>query len=219
MTRRAVVVGATGLVGGLLLDDLLAGAEYDAVTVLARRPTGRAHAKLDERVADLADLAPHADAFAGADVHCALGTTIRAAGSQAAFRAVDHDLPLEAGRRAAAAGARTFVLVSAAGAGAGSSIFYSRVKGETEDALAALGLRSLVVLRPALLLGPRAERRPAERIAQALSRVTAPLMAGPLRRWRATEAAAVARAMARLAAEAPPGVTVVENEEIARIGA
>jgi uncharacterized protein YbjT (DUF2867 family) len=217
--RTALLLGATGLVGGHCLDALVASDAYARVTVLARRATGRAHPKLDERVVDFARLADAADAFDVDEVFCCLGTTLAAAGSREAFRAVDHDLVVEAGRLAAAAGARTFLLVSATGAGAGSRVFYSRVKGEAEDALRALPLPALVLLRPSLLLGARAERRTAERVGQAVMRAAAPLFAGPLRRWRALDGAAVARAMVRTAPRAPAGVTVLENEEIARVGA
>jgi uncharacterized protein YbjT (DUF2867 family) len=160
----------------------------------------------------------HASAFAGADVFCCVGTTIRAAGSQEAFRRVDHDLPVKAARVASAAGARHFLLVSAAGADAGSRIFYNRVKGETEAEVAALPFAGVALLRPSLLLGDRGESRPAEALAQRLAPLLSPLLAGPLRRYRAIHARTVAAAMVRLAKEGVSGSRTMESDQIERLG-
>lgn len=217
--RPAVLLGATGLVGGHCLEILLGDEGYGRVTVLGRRASGRAHPRLEERVGDVERLLEeHAAAFAGADVFCCLGTTIRAAGSQEAFRRVDHDLPVKAARVASAAGARQFLLVTAAGADAGSRIFYSRVKGETEAAVAALPFAGVALLRPSLLLGDRGERRPAEALAQWAAPLLSPLLAGPLRRYRAIHARTVAAAMVRLAKEGVSGTRAVESDQIERLG-
>ena len=135
--RTALVLGATGLVGGHCLELLLADAAWARVTVVARRPSGRTHPRLVERVADFDRLDEHAGAFAADDVFCCLGTTIRAAGSQDAFRRVDHDYVVGSARVAAGAGARRYLLVTAAGADRGSRFFYSRVKGDAEEGVRA----------------------------------------------------------------------------------
>lgn len=214
----ALLLGATGLVGGHVLDLLLADPAYRRVTVLGRRPLARMDSKLDQRTADFDRLGDHAISFAVDDVFCCLGTTIAQAGSQQAFRRVDHDYVVDAARLAAEHGARRFLLVTAAGANAGSRIFYNRVKGEAEDAVRALPLESVVILRPSLLLGERTGERAGEKLAQRLMPAVGWMMVGPLRRYRAVEAAAVARAMVRLAREAPRGVRVVESDEIQQIG-
>jgi uncharacterized protein YbjT (DUF2867 family) len=214
----ALLLGATGLVGGHVLDLLLADPAYRRVTVLARRPVARMDSKLDQRTADFDRLGDHDISFAVDDVFCCLGTTIAIAGSQEAFRRVDHDYVVDAARLAAEHGARRFLLVTAAGANARSRIFYNRVKGETEDAVRALPLEGVVILRPSLLLGERTGERSGEKLAQRLMPVLGWMMVGRLRRYRAVEAATVARAMVRLAKEAPRGVRVVESDEIQRIG-
>jgi uncharacterized protein YbjT (DUF2867 family) len=214
----ALLLGATGLVGGHVLDQLLADPAYRRVTVLGRRPVARMDSKLDQRSADFDRLGDHAISFAVDDVFCCLGTTIAIAGSQEAFRRVDHDYVVDAARLAAEHGARRFLLVTAAGANARSRIFYNRVKGQAEDAVRALPLESVVILRPSLLLGERTGERSGEKLAQRLMPVVGWMMVGPLRRYRAVEAATVARAMVRLAREAPRGVRVVESEEIQQIG-
>jgi uncharacterized protein YbjT (DUF2867 family) len=129
------------------------------------------------------------------DAFCALGTTIKQAGSQDAFRKVDHDYILAFARAAKAAGAKRFLLVSAMGASASSSIFYSRVKGETERDIRALGFETLHIFRPGLLLGERAEKRSGEEIGAALTPFLNPLMIGPLRDYRSIRGEAVAGAM------------------------
>ncbi|MFL5382206.1 MAG: NAD(P)H-binding protein [Longimicrobiaceae bacterium] len=205
--------------GGLCLELLLADGAWSRVTALVRRPTGRAHPRLAEVVADFDRLDERADAFAADDVFCCLGSTIRKAGSQEAFYRVDHDYPVAAARLASARGARRFLLVTALGADAGSRIYYNRVKGEVERDVAAFPFEGVALLRPSLILGPRGERRTAEALAQRLAPLAAPLLVGPLRRYRAVGAEAVARAMVRLARDGFRGVRVVESDELAALGA
>ncbi|WP_312549795.1 NAD(P)H-binding protein [Massilia sp.] len=154
--RKVILAGATGLVGGHILDRLLADDSVGAVHVLGRRAPVRAHPKLRAHVVDFAEL-PALPALPQADeVYLALGTTIRQAGSRAAFRAVDLDANLAVATAAFEAGARRIGLVSAMGADPGSRIFYNRVKGELEHALSRLAWSALVIARPSLLLGDRA---------------------------------------------------------------
>ena len=156
--RSALVLGATGLVGAALLARLLDDPRYASVRVLARRPLSRRHPKLSVEIADFERLDAHAHAFAVDDVFCCLGTTLRQAGSRAAFRRVDFDYVLAAARLCVAAGAGHYLWISAVGASPASAAFYSRVKGELEAAIARLPLRRWTAVRPSLLLGARAER-------------------------------------------------------------
>ncbi|HEX6368744.1 MAG TPA: NAD(P)H-binding protein [Longimicrobium sp.] len=214
----ALLLGATGLVGGHVLDLLLDDPAYGRVVVLGRRSIDRTHPRLQQHVVDLGRLDEHAARFAVDDVFCCLGTTIRAAGSQEAFRRVDHDYVVGAARVAAGAGARRYLLVTAAGADAGSRIFYNRVKGEAEAGVRAQPFEGVVILRPSLILGPREQRRPGEAVAQRIAPALGWMMIGPLRRYRAVEAGTVARAMVRAAKERTRGVRIVESEEIQEIG-
>lgn len=216
--RSAVLLGATGLVGGYCLELLLADPAYARVTTLGRRTSGRTHPRLDERVGDVDRLIGEHASFKRADVFCCLGTTIRAAGSQEAFRRVDHDLAVHAAKVASARGARHFLLVSAAGADAYSRVFYNRVKGETEAEVAAFPFAGVALLRPSLLMGARRERRPAEAAAQKVAPLLAPLLLGPLRKYRAIHASTVAAAMVKLAKEGVRGTRVLESDQIERLG-
>jgi uncharacterized protein YbjT (DUF2867 family) len=214
MSRTALVAGASGLVGGHLLHLLLADAAYARVITLARRQLDTRHAKLDQRVLDLGALdavtdPPHVD-----DAFCCIGTTIKKAGSQDAFRRVDYDYVLAFARTAQRAGARQFLLVTALGADPSSRIFYSRVKGEIEQAVRELPFQGIQIFRPSFLMGERAEARLAERIGVPIARAVAPLLVGPLRRYRPIDAADVARAMVHVAKEAPRGPNVFEYDGI-----
>lgn len=215
MTRAALLVGATGLVGGRCLARLLDDPTWDRVRVLTRRPTGVTHPRLDEVVTDLdpARLAA-SEPVACDDLLCCLGTTIRTAGSQAAFRRVDHDLVVEVARLARRGGARRAALVSSVGADPSSWNFYLRTKGEAEREVAALGFECVEVLRPSFLVGERAERRRGEALGIAASSALAGLFVGPTRRYRPIEADAVARAMLAALKGAAPGVHVREFDAL-----
>ena len=167
--------------------------------------------RLEQRFVDFAaigELPPVDDAF------CALGTTIKKAGGQEAFRAVDHEAVVAVAVAARDAGARTFGHVTALGADPGSRLFYNRVKGEAERDVADLGIPCTVAFRPSMLDGHRAEPRPAEQAGLAMMRTVAPLLG----KYRPTRAEHVASAMLREAREGRPGVRVVEAAEITRLG-
>lgn len=194
--RTALVAGATGLVGGHLVHQLLASDAYAHVTALTRRPLeGISSPKLNGVIADFDTLDGSLTGSVAEDAYCALGTTIKKAGSQAAFRRVDHDYIIAFARAAKQAGARRFLLVSSMGADPSSSIFYSRVKGETERDVEALGFETLHIFRPGLILGERAERRTLESLGMGLAPFLNPLMLGPARAYRSIPAGVIARAM------------------------
>ena len=192
--RTAVLAGTTGLVGTQVLELLLRHPAYHRIVALARQPATLQHEGIEARRADFENLdqvlADLREDKAPIDVYCCLGTTIKAAGSQAAFRRVDHDYVLALARWAKSAGARRFLLISALGADAASRVFYSRVKGETEDALRALNLRSLVIAQPSMLDGQRSAWRPGERIALAALRPIAGLLPARVRPVRVDDVAA-----------------------------
>lgn len=213
--RKVLLAGASGLVGGHLLRVLLADDSVAEIHVVARRAPNITHPKLTLHVVDFRHLPllPPID-----EVYLALGTTIRVAGSQQAFRAVDLDANLAVARTSVAAGARRVALVSAVGADARSRIFYNRVKGELEEALARLPLDALVIAQPSLLLGDRAALkqpvRMGEKIATWLSVLLKPLVPA---NYRPVEADAVARALL-VTLPAARGTVILSSSELARVG-
>jgi uncharacterized protein YbjT (DUF2867 family) len=204
------LAGATGLVGRAGLEGLLADESVAAVHALGRREPGIIHLKLTPHVVDFAALPPLPPLD---EVYLALGTTIKAAGSQSAFRSVDFDANLACARAALAAGARRAGLVSAMGADAKSRVFYNRVKGEMEEALARLPFDGLVIARPSLLTGDRGAlgqpKRPAERVATAVSRLLGPLVPA---NYRPVAAADVARALLARVPSARGRVVLLSGE-------
>jgi uncharacterized protein YbjT (DUF2867 family) len=216
---EAWIAGATGLVGHAIVLELSRRPQAVAATALVRRAEGVALPGIEERVIDFERLDLELAGRTATHVFCALGTTMAKAGSRDAFRRVDHDYPLALGRAARAAGARKFLVVTALGANPASPIFYNRVKGELERALAGLGLPELHVFRPSLLLGARGERRLGEGVAAAVAKPLGKVLRGPLAKYRAIDAKDVARAMVNVAFDPRPAepVTIYESDRIASL--
>lgn len=213
--RKVLLAGATGLVGGLILEALLADQTVSEVHALSRRPLSVRHPKLQVHIVDFGRLPalPKTD-----EVYLALGTTMKVAGSQAAFRAVDLEANLAVAKAAFAAGARRMGLVSAAAANAKSSSFYTRTKGELEDALKVMGLTALVIAQPSLLLdyrhGLQQPPRIGEQIAIPIAKVLGPLLP---KIYRPVRARAVAQSLVKTVPTAK-GVVVLASNVLVRIG-
>ena len=205
--RSALVVGATGLVGGEVVKQLAADETVGRIVALVRRIPEQLPARIEPHAVDFNALDQHASLFAVDQIICALGTTIKQAGSQAAFRRVDFEYPLNVARLGQKNGARHFLLVSALGANSESGIFYNRVKGELEDQLRSLGYRSVTIARPSLLMGARKEFRLFERLGMLIGE----FIPG---RYRPVQAEAVARSLVTAARIDAPGLHIIESEEI-----
>ena len=195
MGKSAFLVGATGLIGGQLLDLLLIDNRYDKIVVITRRSINRTHKKLKEYIVDFDNLESIREAFKVNDVFCCLGTTLKTAGSKEAFRKVDYDYPLEVAKIAKEMGAEQYLLVSALGSDSNSSLFYNKVKGEVEEAISQLEFKSFHIFRPSLLFGTRKEVRIGEKIGQILMKAIGFLFIGSLKKYRGVESIKVARAM------------------------
>lgn len=204
--RTALVAGGTGLVGRHLIAQLLGTPAYGRVVTLGRRPIPTAAPQHTHHVVDFDRLEEAGASLAADDVFCCLGTTMKQAGSREAFRRVDFAYPVALAREALKQGARQYLLVSALGAKPTSLFFYNRVKGEAEEAVAALPYEGVYVFRPSLLTGERREVRAGEQVAARVLGVLTPLLRGPLRPLRPTPAADVAAAMARVALARPGGL-------------
>ena len=217
-TRTALLLGATGLVGGHVLQFLAKDGRWSRVVTLGRRALEPVASKHVHHVIDFDNMDLYAEHFAGDDVFCCLGATIKKAGSREAFRRVDFDYPVEAAFLAHAQGATQYLLVSSLGANPKSPIFYSRSKGEVEDVLRGVGFASLAIFRPSLLTGDREEYRRSEAIWAIGLALAKPFLIGPFRKYRATPAEALARVMVDVAAERPHGPAVYEADAIMELG-
>src|SRR5919204_4386517 len=199
-TSSVLLVGATGLVGRECVRQFAAHPAFERVVAVVRRPlpSDLRLPKVQEHIVEFDHLAEHAELFRVTHVLSALGTTLRQAGSKVRFRQVDYDYALAVARLGAEHGARHFLLVSSLGASSASRIFYSRVKGELEDAVLRLPYRSITIVRPSLLVGERFESRLGEEIGKRLAFLMP-------RKYKPVEGAVVAAALLRVAVEDRPG--------------
>lgn len=195
MKKSALLVGASGLVGGELLNCLLIAPEYSKVLILVRKPLGLIHPKLEERVIEFEDLLQHRDCFKVNDVFCCLGTTIKKARSKEAFRKVDVEYPLKIARLAKDMQAEKFLIISSVGANPKSTVFYTRMKGLLEQKLKEIGIKSLHIFRPSLLLGNRKEFRIGESVSAFLTKGISFFFVGWLKKYKPIEAKTVANGM------------------------
>lgn len=210
MNKHLLILGATGLVGQQLLQQALQDPTVSRVTAPTRKPLPP-HAKLDNPIVDFAALPEQAAWWQADAMLCALGTTIRLAGSQENFTRIDHDYVIRAAQLALNAGCKTMVYNSSLGANPNASSFYLRSKGQTEAALQALEFTSLNIVRPSLLGGNRSEHRPGEAIALRLFSCLELLIP---RKYRIVPASRVAQCMHRMAMEPGTGVHILESAAI-----
>lgn len=213
--RTALIVGATGLIGGYCLQTILNDPVYSQVTALVRKPLLVKHRKLKEVIANFSNLDQTLSTITANDIYCCLGTTIKKAGSQEAFRKIDFSLVVTVAELMKKQGAEQFLVISAMGADRNSKVFYNRVKGDMEESVKGLGYPCLRIIRPSLLLGPRAEFRLGEKIAILLSPLWKLLLIGTLKKYTPVEAESVAQFMVKVAHEQPiSGVHVYESDLI-----
>ncbi len=212
--RNALIAGATGLVGNSLLTQLLADDQYEKIVVIVRKPIDIKHSKLIQQQIDFDSIESLKLDFPVDDVFCALGTTIKTAGSQDAFYKVDYTYVVNLGNWCAANGVERFLIVSAMGASSKSGIFYNRVKGEMEKAVSQLNIQQIQIFRPSLLMGNRTEKRTSEKFAQIVMGGLGFLFVGPLLKYKGIHADVVAKAMINAAKQEVKGFTVYESGEM-----
>lgn len=215
--KLALLAGASGLIGKNVVELLLQGAEYQKVTIFVRRPLGVSHPKLEEVVINFGKLPKYKKYFHVDDVFCCLGTTIKKAETQQAFKKVDVDYPLEMGMLAKEMQARNFLIISSMGADPESKFFYNRMKGQVEVGLKEMGLNTLCVLRPSLLLGARNEVRLGEKIGGLFARLFSVMMIGHLKKYKPVEAKDVALTMYKIAQREEKDSFIYLSDEISEI--
>ena len=212
--RSALVAGASGLVGRHCVQALLKEPSYATVTAFLRKPLDFSHPKLIQHIVDFEELEGAGNWLSADDVFCCLGTTMKKAGSEEAFRKVDFDYPIKLAALTQHCGAKQFSLVSSLGADPHSRIFYTRIKGDVEEAIRKISFIALHIFRPSFLLGKRTEPRPGERVGIAVMSAIKPVMLGPFKKFQAVQACDVAAAMVHAAMMNLAGVHVYESDKI-----
>ena len=209
----ATLVGATGLIGSYLLEVLLNDPWFDTVRILIRRPMDITHAKLEKKIVDFNDSDSVLVALSNSDVaFCAIGSTMKKVkGDKDAYRKIDYDIPVNLARFCKMTGCEKFILVSSAGANFKSMNFYQRLKGETDEAVKSVDLKTVHIMRPSLLLGERKEFRLGENIGKAFMTFLSFIIP---EKFKAIQGKDVARVMVALAKKKEEGFFIHENEEI-----
>jgi uncharacterized protein YbjT (DUF2867 family) len=212
----ATLIGATGLIGGYLLDELLKDDDFTTVRILVRRPVEFSHPKLEKKLVDFSDAESFRLGLEGSQlVFCAVGTTQKKVkGDKDAYRKVDYDIPVNAARFSKLCGCEVFVLVSSVGASKQSNNFYLKLKGEVEEAVKAIGLRSVHIMRPSVLLGERKEFRLGEKISKGLMSGLSFLIPA---KYKPIHGREVARAMITAAKMGNTGFSTYEFHDIKKL--
>lgn len=212
---KALVIGATGATGELLVEALLADTNYTTVTIFVRRPTGKQHPKLTEQVINFSDITACKDLIVGDVLFSCLGTTLKAAGSQENQRKIDLDIPATFARLARENGVSSLVLLSAYGAASQSRVFYSKIKGELEEKVAALDFEQYIIFRPGLLLRAGSDRF-GEKIMGSLLKGLNTI--GLFRKFKPMPTTILAEKLTKSPKVCPAGNSVIELDEIFSFG-
>ena len=214
--KIALLFGSTGLVGNLLLEELVRSPLYSGIKIFVRNPTGVAEPGVEEVVTDFSDQAGLENLIAGDDLFICLGTTIKKAGSVANMEVIDRDLPVRIANIAAEKGVKRIAVISSIGASPGSSSYYLRIKGEMEAGILNLRFENISIVRPSLLLGDRRERRRGEMMGKVMVKAFNPVLMGKLRKYRAIHGRDVARAMIVLLQKGQ-GINICESDELQQL--
>jgi uncharacterized protein YbjT (DUF2867 family) len=214
--RTAIVFGATGLVGNLLLEELVRSGQYGIIRIFVRQSTGILSQEIEQVVTDFTDTAKLRETIKGDDLFICLGTTIKKAGSVENMEKIDRDLPVMIAEIAFSNGVRRVAVVSSIGADSKSKNYYLRIKGEMEEGILNASFEKTVIVRPSMLLGERKEKRPGELAGKVVMKVINPVLAGKLLKFRAVHGRDVARAMILLL-DMQSDRKVFESDDIQRI--
>jgi uncharacterized protein YbjT (DUF2867 family) len=214
--RTAIVFGATGMVGNILLEELINSADYSVIKIFVREPTGISEPKVQEIITDVSDPASYSAEITGDDIFICLGTTIKKAGSVANMEKIDRDLPVQIAGLARKNGIKNIAVVSSIGAAKTSRNYYLRIKGEMETGILKLDFDNTVIVRPSMLLGERKERRRGEMVGKVVMKTFQPVLIGKLLKYRAIHAGDVARAMI-LIMQKKREKNIFESDELQKI--
>ena len=210
--KTAIVLGATGLTGGLLLDKLIKDDNYKAIKVFTRRPTGNKSPKVKEFVIDLLLLNKFATDFIADEVFCCIGTTAKKTKDKVVYRSIDYGIPITAAKLAKRNGIEVFTVISAMGANVESNVFYNKTKGEMEALVLEQKIKYTYILRPSLIKGNRLESRFGEDVGNFIANFINPFLIGSLRKYRSIRADTIAIAMKNIVRLKPEKSVILSNK-------
>jgi len=216
MGKTAIILGATGLTGRILLNKLIADTSYEKITLFSRKSVGNTSVKVEEHLVNLLRLGQYKDQFIGDEVFCCIGTTAAKTKDKKTYQAIDYGIPVNAAKLANQKNIKTFIVISSMGANASSSIFYNKTKGEMEQDVLQVNLKNTYILRPSLIGGNRTEIRVGEYIAKGIINFISPLLFGNLKKYRIISPEKIATCMHQLAQKEVPQ-SIFHSDEIAII--
>jgi len=211
--KTAIVLGATGLTGGLLLNKLLDDKRYDLIKVFSRKATGIKHKRIKEYLGDIIDLESFEKEFYADEVFCCIGTTASKTPSKDIYRSIDFGIPVKAAKLCIKNGISSFLVLSSLGANSKSNVFYNKTKGEMEQEVIKQGVKNTYILRPSMILGKRNENRSGEKIGKFLMQSFQFIFIGKLKKYKAIEADKIAKTMIYLA-NTKPSIQIIESDKI-----
>lgn len=218
MSKKAILVGATGLIGADLLNKLLASNYYSEVLVITRREIKNENIKFNQLIIDFEDIHKYETEIIGDDVFCCLGSTAKKTPDLKVYKKIDYQYPLDVAKIALKNGAKTYSLISAMGANVNSSLFYTRTKGEVERDLQLIPFLNINIYRPGLLDGKRKEDRKIENLFIGFMRIINPILIGPLKKYRSIKAETVAAAMLNQANKKLKGAFIYPSNKMEILG-
>ncbi|WP_424492663.1 NAD(P)H-binding protein [Salinimicrobium sp. GXAS 041] len=210
--KTAIILGATGLTGGILLEKLLNDDRYEKIKLFSRSSTEFKHPKIEEHLIDLLELEKYEEQFTGDEVYCCIGSTQKKTPDEELYRKVDYGIPVTAARLCEKNGINTFLAISALGADKDSKFFYNRTKGEMEAEVLQKNIPQTYIFQPSLIAGNRDEKRPFEYAWKQMMKVGDHLLVGPLKKYRSIHAASIAEAMIYVANNTYSGERIVSRE-------
>lgn len=213
MGKTAIILGATGLTGSLVMEQLCANEMYSKIKVFGRNYSGVENEKVEEFIGDMLQMETFAPNFTGDEVFVCIGTTRKKTPDKVLYRLIDYGIPVAAAKLAKSNGIGTIAVVSAIGANSKSSFEYNRIKGDMERDVMNSGVHRVFLLRPSFIAGPRKEKRAGERFGIFLFRLIGPLLIGSLKKYRAVQASAIAAKMIQLA-NSNEKSQIIESDQI-----
>ncbi|MUU77070.1 NAD(P)H-binding protein [Winogradskyella endarachnes] len=217
MKKTAILLGASGLTGGLLLDQLINDKRYESIKLFSRSKLKGLPSKVTQFIGDLLELEQFKSDFTGDQVFCCIGTTKAKTPNKDQYKKIDYGIPVSAAKLAKANGIETFIVISALGADAKSTVFYNKTKGEMERDVLKQDIKKTVILQPSLIGGRREERRTLEMIGKVLFKVIQPLFFGKLKKFKITDPKQMAKAMIIIANSTNHRDVIITSNDIKRI--
>jgi uncharacterized protein YbjT (DUF2867 family) len=218
MNKTAIILGASGLTGGILLQKLIEDSRYSSIKLFSRTQLEGLPSKVIQYIGDLLELEQFIADFTADEVYCCIGTTAKKTPNKKLYKKIDYGIPVAAAKLANENNIPTFLVISAMGANKTSSVFYNRTKGEMEEDVLKQGIKNTSILRPSLIGGKRNERRVLEKIGIVVFKIVQPFFVGPLKKYRIIKAESIAQAMLNLANNTDNTQVIISSNDIIQLG-